>query len=58
MINLYSEPVEPPIIEDSITQEDIIIEEELPAFFEGKKSAKDIAEILQSRVNLYLNEIK
>lgn len=35
-----------------------IIEEELPAFFEGKKQAKDIAEILQSRVNLYLNEIK
>lgn len=30
MINLYSEPVEPPIIEDSIIQEDIVIEEELP----------------------------
>lgn len=30
MINLYCEPVEPPIIEDSIIQEDIVIEEELP----------------------------
>lgn len=30
MINLYNEPVESPIIEDSIVQENIVIKEELP----------------------------
>ena len=33
-----------------------IIEEETAAFFEGQKSAKDVADIIQSRVQIYVNE--
>ena len=33
-----------------------IINEEVPAFFEGQKSAKDVAGIIQNRVQLYLDE--
>ncbi len=33
-----------------------IIEEEAGAFFEGQKSAKEVADIIQSRVQIYVNE--
>lgn len=33
-----------------------IIEEEAEAFFEGQKTAKDVADIIQSRVQIYVNE--
>ena len=33
-----------------------IIEEEAAAFFNGQKSAKDVAAIIQSRVKIYVNE--
>lgn len=33
-----------------------IIEEEMKAFFAGDKSAKEAAEIIQSRVNIYISE--
>ena len=33
-----------------------IINEEAAAFFEGQKSAKDVANIIQNRVQLYINE--
>lgn len=33
-----------------------IITEEAAAFFEGQKTAKDVADIVQSRVNIYVNE--
>ena len=33
-----------------------IINEEAEAFFQGQKSAKDVADIIQSRVNVYVNE--
>ncbi len=33
-----------------------IIEEETGAFFEGQKSAKEVADIIQSRVQIYVNE--
>jgi len=33
-----------------------IIEEESEAFFQGQKSAGDVAEIIQSRVQIYVNE--
>ena len=33
-----------------------IIEEETAAFFNGQKSAKDVAAIIQSRVKIYVNE--
>lgn len=33
-----------------------IIEEEASAFFAGQKSAKDVTDIIQSRVQLYINE--
>ena len=35
-----------------------IVEEESAAFFEGKKSAKEAADIIQNRVKLYLQENK
>jgi len=35
-----------------------IISEEAAAFFEGQKSAKDVAGIVQSRVKIYVNENK
>jgi len=40
------------------TNEEIsnIITEESAAFFEGQKSAKDVADIVQSRVQIYVNE--
>lgn len=38
------------------TQLNTIIEEETAAFFEGQKSAKDVADIIQSRVQIYINE--
>lgn len=33
-----------------------ILEEECAPFFEGKKSAKEVADIIQSRVQIYVNE--
>lgn len=33
-----------------------IIEEETQAFFEGQKTAEDVAKIIQSRVTIYINE--
>ena len=33
-----------------------IISEEAAAFFEGQKSAKDVADVIQSRVKIYVNE--
>lgn len=33
-----------------------IIEEETEAFFKGKKSAKDVADVIQSRVSIYVKE--
>ncbi len=38
------------------TQMFTIIEEEAGAFFEGQKSAKDVADIIQSRIQIYVNE--
>lgn len=38
---------------DEITN---IITEEAAAFFEGQKSAKDVADVIQSRVQIYVNE--
>lgn len=35
-----------------------IINEEVPAFYEGDKSAEEVAAIIQNRVETYLNEIK
>lgn len=35
-----------------------ILSEELPAYFEGNKSAEDVADIIQRRVQLYLSETK
>ena len=34
-----------------------IVEEEAGAYFEGQKSAKEVASIIQSRVSIYLSEI-
>ncbi len=39
---------------DSINQ---IIREEADAFFSGQKTAKEVADIIQSRVQIYVNEI-
>ena len=33
-----------------------MIEEEVEPFFAGKKSAKDVANIIQGRVKIYVNE--
>lgn len=33
-----------------------IIEEEAAAFYEGQKSAEDVAKIIQSRASIYINE--
>lgn len=33
-----------------------ILEEECAAFFEGQKSAKEVADIIQSRISIYVNE--
>lgn len=33
-----------------------IIEEEVQAFYAGQKSAEDVAKIIQSRVQLYVDE--
>ncbi|NLL77940.1 MAG: extracellular solute-binding protein [Clostridiales bacterium] len=45
---------------DSLYQYDrqisTIIDEEAAAFFEGQKTAKDVADIIQSRVQIYVNE--
>ena len=35
-----------------------IISEEVQAFFEGQKTAQDVAGIIQSRVTIYVNEQK
>ena len=34
----------------------VIIDEELDSFFEGNQSAEHVAEVIQSRVKLYLSE--
>ena len=33
-----------------------IITEEANAFFEGQKSAKEVADIIQNRIQVYVNE--
>ncbi len=33
-----------------------IISEEMPAFYEGQKSAAEVADVIQSRIQLYVNE--
>ena len=33
-----------------------IISEEASAFFSGQKTAEEVAEIIQNRVNVYINE--
>jgi hypothetical protein len=33
-----------------------IISEEAEAYFSGNKSAKDVCSVIQSRVNIYINE--
>ena len=33
-----------------------ILEEECAAYFEGQKSVKEVADIIQSRVHIYVNE--
>ena len=38
--------------EDIIT----IINEEMPSFFTGQKSAQDVAKVIQSRAQIYVNE--
>ena len=35
-----------------------IIEEEAAAYFSGQKSAKDVAGVIQSRVQIYVNETR
>lgn len=44
----------------SVSNQEIsnIISEEAGAFFDGQKSAKDVADIVQSRVKIYVNENK
>lgn len=37
---------------------DNIVMEEIAAFYEGDKSAKEVAGLIQNRIELYLNEIK
>lgn len=34
----------------------VIVEEEAEAFFDNKKSAEEVAEIIQSRAEIYVNE--
>ena len=36
----------------------LMVEEEIEAFFDNKKSAEEVAKIVQSRVKIYVNEIK
>ena len=33
-----------------------ILEEECSAYFEGQKSVKEVADIIQSRIHIYVNE--
>ena len=35
-----------------------IIKEEAAAYFSGQKKAKDVADIIQSRVQIYVNETR
>lgn len=42
-----------PVFADEMT---VIIDEEAALFFQGDKTAREAAEVIQSRVNLYLNE--
>ena len=36
----------------------VMVEEEAEAFWDNKKSAEEVAEIIQSRVKIYVNESK
>lgn len=36
----------------------LMVEEEIEAFFDNRKSAEEVAKIVQSRVKIYVNEIK
>lgn len=37
---------------------ELIIYEEIPAFFDGNKTAEEVAKIIDNRVQLYLDEKK
>lgn len=54
MVGAFIESVDKPAYMNQDVQN--IIFEEVTAFFEGQKSAKAVAEIIQSRVKLYVNE--
>ncbi len=43
------------IADDKVTE---IIEEEAGAYYEGQKTAEEVADIIQSRVSIYLSESK
>lgn len=43
---------------DYVSEIENIITEEAAAFFEGQKSAEDVATIIQSRASIYINEIQ
>lgn len=53
-IGAFIESVDKPAYRNTDVQN--IISEEVAAFFEGQKSAQAVAEIIQSRVKLYVNE--
>lgn len=44
------------VVSNSNNEITSIINEEAAAFFEGQKNAKDVADIIQSRVQIYVNE--
>jgi hypothetical protein len=36
----------------------VIVDEETAAFFAGQKTAREVAEIIESRVQVYVNEVR
>jgi hypothetical protein len=54
-IDQISDAVLFPDIDSSVI---VIVEEELPAYFEGHKSMDDVIAIIENRLNLMLNERK
>jgi len=53
-INKYTNMLNKYMLEDTIINQ--MINEEVKYFFDGSKTAEDVANILQSKVELYLNE--
>ncbi|QHQ61899.1 extracellular solute-binding protein [Anaerocolumna sedimenticola] len=53
-LNQYSDMLNTYMIHDTVI--DDMVNEEVKYFFDGSKSAKEVAEILQGKVELYLNE--